>query len=440
MCGKFGILSLCLFFCVFCAGLVHAKSLQEVIEETLKTNPAILSADAAHQAAQHEKKSETAGYFPDISTGVTGGRVFQDNATSRGTVTTRGAAYSGYGEANIAMRQKIFDGFETYNRVGAANARMQSQNFLMQDMQGQIILNLSRSYIDVLRVSYALAHLAEQQKSIEDYHARIKKLVDEGAADETELQQAKDVAMIVQGAVAEYEGQLLSAKAFYREVSGQPLPEKVEIPVSLEPFINPDIEKVIQTAKEKHPSIKSAAMESKAAEHDVHAQIGQSYYPDIGAELSYLTSDKRDEIGGENEDARAVMRLNWDFSLGGRSGANVKQKRAEHVEARARKEETQRQIERDIYQSYGTYQTLQRQFALAQERVSLNKDLLASYKAQFEGSRISLLSLMRAESQLFNALLAENDNYFNMLSAEYAVLAATGDLKDVILNPEKPNE
>lgn len=439
MCCNLRIVSLCLLLCVFNAGFAHAETLQEVVRKVIHNNPSILSLNAEKNAAQHERRAEEAGFYPDLSASLTAGRVYQDNATSRGFTTTRGAAYSGFGEANISLRQKLFDGYETQNRVEAADKRIDVANFRLLDTQDRVILLLTQNYIEIARISFALSYLQDQSEQITDYLDRITKLVKEGVADQTELEQARDVMMIVDGIKLDYEGQLLSAIAQYKEISGLPPPKKVEVPSSVEPHIHYDMVEALYEAKNSHPAILSAKKEAVAANFDVKAQEGQKY-PDVAAELSYLTSDKRDEVGGEVKDARAVLRLNWDFSLGGRANATIKQKKSQHSQALAKTEEITRQIEREVAQAYANHKTLSRQFELSKKRVSLNKDLLKSYKVQFEGSRISLLSLMRAESQLFNAKLEENDNFFNMLSAEYSILAATGKLRNIMLGIEKADQ
>lgn len=435
MCCNLRVLSFCVLFCVLNANIVHAESLKDVVLKTIQSNPSILSLNSAKDAAQHEKEMERSGLYPNLSAGVTAGRIYQDNATSRGLTTTRGAAYSGFGEANIALRQKIFDGYETKYRISAAESRFKGMTFKLLDTQEEIILILSQVYIDIARISFAISYMQQQEDILKDYQKRIEKLVNEGVSDQTELEQARDVSMIVMGAKVDYEGQLQNAVAQYVEITGLNPPAKVEVPVSLEPYIEYDLTTALLESRENHPAILSAKMEKQAAKFDLQAQDGQKY-PDLGAELSYLASDKRDEIGGEAKDARAVIRMNWDFSLGGKGKASVMQKQSKHSEASSKEEEITRQVEREIAQAYANHKTLTQQFKLSRERVKLNEELLSSYNAQFEGSRISLLSLMRAQSQLFTAKLAENDTFFSMLSAEYVILAATGKLKEVMLNPQ----
>ncbi|MCK5375149.1 MAG: TolC family protein, partial [Alphaproteobacteria bacterium] len=95
---------------------VHAQSVREAVVYALESNPAIEGARAACEVTRYEKKAEFSHYLPELNASFTAGRIYQDNATSRGLNVTRGAAYSGYGEGSIALRQMLFDGLETGNR------------------------------------------------------------------------------------------------------------------------------------------------------------------------------------------------------------------------------------------------------------------------------------------------------------------------------------
>ncbi len=433
MCVKFRVLLPCVLACVFCAPVfVSAQELRDVVVFALENHPAVEGAQLGYKAAMHEKSAERSRYYPEISTRVTAGRVYQDNATSRGLDVTRGAAYSGLAEGSIALRQTLFDGLERRNRVDAADARMKSLDYALLDVEGTLTYRIAQSYIDILRLRSALRLLEAQAAQIIDYDRRIGEMVEEGVADEAELQQSKDVAMIIEGVRVDYEGQLAAAEAIYMEASGQAVPESTHIPRSLQIFIDSDIEAALRVAKEKHPVLQSAEMDSEATRHQVEVEEAR-LYPDIDGELSYLKADKRDVIGGESVDGRAVIHMNWNFSTGGGGLSSVRQKRYEHSEALAHSEALEGEIERDVYQAYAHYNTFKRKLSLSEDRVALNEKLLEAYKAQFEGARISLLSLMRAESQLFNARLEESDNKYYLLSSEYALLSSLGRLKDILM-------
>lgn len=398
----------------------------------LSNHPVVKGAQAGLTAAKYGADAAVLGYYPDVSISTVGGRVYQDNSTSRGLVSERGAAYSGYGEANVALRQTLFDGFGTQNEIDAMQAKETSRVFNLLDVEDQVTFRVAQSYIDILRIRGAMEILDRQASSIKDYEKRIANMVAEGVADEAEMQQARDVAMIIDSSRADYEGQLLSARAAYAEVVGQLPSQEMALPRSLYEFISDDIAQTIEKVKAEHPYLRAASMDSQAARHEVEA-MQSNMYPEVTGELSYTKSDKRDVIGGEAKDARAVVRVNWGFSTGGQEFASIRQKQYEQYELAARRDDVARQIEKDIYQAYASYRTYQKKLKLAEDRVILNEKLLSAYKTQFEGSRISLLNLMRAESQMYNAQLALSDNTYNCLSSEYAVLSALGTLRQILL-------
>ena len=209
---------------------------------------------------------------------------------------------------------------------------------MLRDTQERVALNVSQAYMEILRLRQNLAHLSAQKKTIGKYLYRIKKLSDEGVVELTEWQLASDVLTIIEGNIIDHESQLLNAKSFYYEVVGSEPYDEMEMPSSISIELNTELDDVIEDSVEKHPVVNSARMDSEAAKYDVNAQVGQTH-PDVNGELSYLFSDKREDIGGSITDARAVVRLNWNFSLGKRGDFSIKQKQFEHKEMLARQEE-----------------------------------------------------------------------------------------------------
>ncbi len=412
----------------------HAQGLRDAVVNALRNSPAVEGAELGYVASQHGRSVEFSNYYPEISVNLTGARAYQDNSTSRGLVTERGADYTGVGEGRVSLRQMMFDGLETKNRVVAAEARVDSLGYDIVSTQDALTLRVAQSYVDVLRLLSSLKILKEQAVSIKDYEDRITEMLADGVSDEAELQQARDVAMIIESVVTEYNGQLASAMAVYRESTGANFSVSQEAtPESLASFILKDITASIDIAKDQHPLLRSARMDSKAARYEMKAEHGK-LYPDISSEVSYSKTDKKDDVGGETKDARIALQMNWQFSTGGAGVYSVRQKRFEHYEAVAKYEILEREIERDIQQSYANYETIKRKAELSKDRVELNEKLLDAYNTKFQGGLISLLSLMRAESQLFNARLENEENKYYILSSEYVLLSSIGQLKNVLMS------
>ncbi len=416
---------------------VRAQSMHDAVIYALENNPRIEGMRASQDVARYETEAAHSNYFPEVSASITAGRVYQDNATSRGLSVTRGSAYSGYGEGSLSVRQMIYDGMETANKYDASQARELSRSFGMLDTQGQVVSEVVQNYIEILRLRSALQLLGLQNEKLIDYQERIKDMAEQGMSDEAELQQAYDVAMVVDSLRADYEGRLIVSEAAYVKAVGKPVSDQMTMPASVQGLVEKDLDEVIEKVKADHPLVHAAFMRSKAVGYDVEAEVGR-LYPDLSGELSHHKTDKLDVIGGESQDSRAVLKMNWSFSAGGKEISSIKRKRSEHLETLYKVKEIEGDVEQAVREAYARYLTFWRKSELSTRRVTLNQKLMSTYQSQFEGSRINLLALMRAQSQLFRAELEDNDNSYNLLSAQYGVLAARGELLDVTLASTLP--
>jgi adhesin transport system outer membrane protein len=145
-----------------------------------------------------------------------------------------------------------------------------------------------------------------------------------------------------------------------------------------------------------------------------------------------MKTDKEDVIGGEVEDAKAVVRMNWEFETGGAQKARIKQRTYEYKEAVARADDVRRQIERSVRQAYAERQTARRRLENQKKRHELNQKLLETYKVQFEGALISVLQIMRADNQVLLTKLEESNAQSRVMISEYGILAAMGHLQKAL--------
>lgn len=410
-----------------------AETLRDSVDQALAAHPSIESALAQKVVAKEDVHQTRSGLFPEVSTNVTAGRIFGDNSTSRGLSVSRGTAYSWLGEGSASLTQPIFDGMETFNRIDAARARNESADYNVIDVKENLAISAVQAHLSVMQAQAILDKTKSYYGVIEDYLDRIKLMVDEGVADETEAAQAKNISLMLKSTVTDYEGQLETAYATYREIIGQMPQSELIKPPTLDRLIQEDLESAIENAKTTHPLALSGLKDLEAAGFDVKAEKGV-YLPDVDGEVSYLKRDQREEIGGEVEDARAVIKVSWDFETGGAQMARTRQKRAEYSDILAKNSETMRTIEADVRRAYAEYETAKKQVELVRKREVVTEDLFEAYQTQFEGARVRLLQLMQAENQLFNSQLETISAEYRYLFGQYAILASTGQLLETLMS------
>lgn len=415
----------------FLAAPGRAEPLSAAVETALNYNPTVEAAIANRDAYAAEKREQWADNFPTLNINGTGGRVYGDNSTSRGLTVTRGAAYSFYWEGAVTLTQPLFDGFETYNRVDAADMRKTSANYNITDVRERLALKTVMAYLDVLRTREGLEDIKDYDKKLEDYQTRIQKMVDEGAADESMVVQARDIRKQLESTMTDIEGQLRSAHAQYAEIVGHMPDDPMDKPVPRLDLIPDLVDDAIAYAKQHNPSLEAARYNEEALSYDAEAEK-QSYYPDVNGVLSYRELDQKDEIGGEVTDAKAVVRLNWDLSLAGAQLARVHKAQKRQYEGKAKRAETERSIEKNVRTSYSDMQTSKDRVRLQRDRVKINQDLFKNYEAQFEGARVNLLQLLQADNALFNTKLTLMNGEYKLLASQFAALASMGRLQEAL--------
>ena len=419
-------IALCLW-----APVSHAELLADAVESALRYHPGVEAAIANRDAYAQERKEQWAEHFPSLNLRGSGGRVYGDNSTSRGLTVTRGAAYSPLWEGSATLTQPLFDGFETFNRVDAAQMRQNSATYNIVDVRENLALRTVIAYLDVLRSREALEKVNLHKKLLEDYRTRIQKMVNEGAADESMVVQAQDIAKQLESTMVDLEGQLKSSNAQYAELTGHMPDDPMERPVP-RPDVIPDVaDEAVAYAKQNHPALKAAQSTEQALAYDADAEK-QFYYPDVNGEFSYLKRDQVDEIGGEVIDAKAVVRLNWDISLAGGQVARMRKAQQRQYEGRAKRAETERTIEREIRTAFSDLETAQARVNLQNDRVSINERLFKNYQAQFEGARVNLLQLLQSDNAVFNTKLGLMNSEYRLVASRFAVLASMGRLQEAL--------
>ncbi len=417
-------------FCVFMSGsAVAADTLENAVESAIVFHPSIESAKANLTYSEDKAREERSGYFPEISVNGTGGRQFADNSTSRGLSVTRGSGYSYLWEGSVTARQMVFDGFETSNRVSSAEARRKAADMKLLDSQEKIADAATQAYIDLSRARRGLQMLKGYEEKVQDYLQRIKSMTEQGAADEAEYQQARDIRVVLEGIIGDYEGQVRTAETNFFEAAGYVPTEELLLPSPRLEMIPKTVDLGVAMAKERHPAVIREALIARATEYEVDMDRA-ALYPDVNGELSYLKNDKEDVIGGEAEDARAVMKLSWNFDTGGAQLAKIDQRISKHKEAVSKVQETERRSEREVRLAYNDYQTAWKRFENRTKRLELNEILFKTNTAQFEAARINLLQLMRSNNQLFTARLEKMNAEYRVLASQFAILSKIGRLQE----------
>lgn len=409
-----------------------SENLEEAVKQALSTHPTIKRAIIGKDIAEETIKEERSAYFPTVSASVAGGRLYADNATSRGLSVTRGAGYSWLWEGNAALNQTIFDWNERGNRVDSAKAQRMSAFHSYDDVRQNVAYQAVQAYIGLYRSQELYKEGEQNLAKMRDYHDRIKKLVAGGGADAAEESRAGELVLVAENILADLSGQLKGAEASYIQTVGKK-PDVNLITPPMPFVINSDeeLDALIKKIQDAHPQVKAMKENIESLEYTARA-VSKDPLPDLGSELSYTKRDQRDLIGGESVDARAMLRLSWNLETGGAQFARTRRAKLQRDEAVAELEELRRTLERNLRVSLASLEVAREQRDIQKKRYGELTATSNTYKQQFDGAKKRLIDVMQADSQAF---LAYNDYLnarFTMLDAAYGFLTSQGNLTEAI--------
>ncbi|KZX81248.1 hypothetical protein A3715_35825 [Oleiphilus sp. HI0009] len=143
-------------------------------------------------------------------------------------------------------------------------------------------------------------------------------------------------------------------------------------------------------------------------------------------------------FNGEEEDASAVVELNWNLFNGTRDVNEAKAYYYKVEEAQMISNNARRQVMERIDLIWGGYLRDQRNIEVLREYVVSAKQAETLYNSQFQVNRRSLLDLLDSSNELFEARKSYLDTEYSLLTDQYRLMHIQGFLLESMrINIEK---
>lgn len=406
----------------------HAEPLEEVVKETLSSNPNVLEKMNTRLSVDQEVRQAKAGYYPTIDLNAGVGRETSDNPT------TRAAGYDSRSlnrrEAGVALRQPIYSGGSTRHEVKRQTQRANSRAYMMHATAEQIALRTTEVYLEVLRrqalVWLAQDNLKSHEKTYDQVNARSASGVGRGA----DLEQARSRLLLAKSNLMAEESNLREAEINYFSVVNL-APTNLVMPVAPVEQVPGAMMDAVKSAVENHPVLKSAAA-------DIEAAVAQNrtakspYYPNLDFEMGVNRNSNLAGVEGDNNNLFAMLRMRYNLYAGGKDKARQAQTFHQIGEAKEIRNETCRQVVESMRLSWNAFKTTDAQVSYLKQRVEASLNARDSYRSQFTLGQRSLLDLLDSENEVFSSSKALTEAEFDRLFAIYRVMAGEGKLLTVL--------
>ncbi len=420
MFSKYLMGAVALLLCVV-GTAAQAFTLSETIEQTLKTNPEMLSVKHELQSRKQEVKQAKAGYLPKLNLNAGIGK-----ETRTAPATGNNEVDFDREELSLQAEQLIFDGLGTNAEIQRQKAREESLVYLAETTAQDIALRTSEVYLNVMRhtelLDLARNTLWEHQNIYDQMALRSKT----GVGSKADLDQiaarlalANANMVVAQNNLADAQANFLRVTGFYPNLENMRKPESVSgLPVSLE--------EAVARAEENHPTLHSASSDFKAARAQ-HKAAGSSYWPTLK-----LEAEKRwdENVGteGEDEDLVIALRLKYNLFNGGADKARRKQTAKLIEQSKDIRNNARRQVVESMNLSWNAYEALNAQMKFLLLHVDAAAATKAAYTKQFNIGRRTLLDLLNTETEVVESRRAHINAQYDQLYAGYRIFNASGSL------------
>ncbi|MFQ5954437.1 MAG: TolC family outer membrane protein [Kiloniellales bacterium] len=407
-----------------------AKSLVEAVETTIASFPELLRDRSLDRAAEQQIDRAFSRFLPTLDLDAASGYEYTDSPSTRGR---KGAAERDAGgqqlwrsDTSAVARQLAFDGFGALNRLRLARAESRAASGLVYDTAERVGIRVVQVYLDVLRnrefVEFAEGNVTEHEVIL----AQIKDLAQAGLGLGSDVDQAKARLALARSGLEQRRGDLRQARARYTETVGEP-PENLVRPAEPQYRIPQDMEAAVTEAIANHPAIRVTTATYQARLKQIKT-IQARFYPRLDVEASGSYNDNKDGVLGPDSDLNARLRMRYNVLKGFGDLAAKRRSREQATAALEDDNERRRQVREDVRVAYQALITARERLAFLADHAEAEERVLTGYKEQFELGRRSLLDVLDAQNELFQARLALTDGDYRLLLAHFELMFTLGNL------------
>ncbi|HAS6862509.1 TPA: TolC family outer membrane protein [Vibrio parahaemolyticus] len=414
-------------FCigVFAASHAFGQTLEQAVENTLKTNPDIKSAFNEFVSKQYVNEASGGAYLPsvDLDAGIGYEGINPAESGRDSTDLTRK-------EATITLTQLIWDGSATLNDMDRTAADTESVRYqLLADAQ-DTALEVTKVYLDSVK-AYEILSLSENNLKVhKKIYEDIKKRVNSGIGSTADLTQVEARLAKAHGNLVAAQNNLFDSQTMFTRLVGQS-PQGLIFPRADQNFIPYTIDEAIDLAFESHPVIKISVADVDSAKFQYKQSKG-TYYPTISVEAAQTWRNDAGGIEGSSDETTAMLRMRYNLFNGGSDVANAESFAYQLNKAKDLRERAYRNVEEGLRLSWSALDlTLQQKEFLADHVDSASETVIA-YEKQYRIGKRTLLDLLNTENELFEARKNYLDAKYAEQYAKYRVMNATGQLLNAL--------
>ena len=397
-------------------------TVNESVNRSVLSNPEVQEKWHAFAASKEEQEAARGGFRPrlDLSAGVG-----WENLDGQGYAGRDQYDYTRNG-VSLTLNQMIFDGNLTSSQVKKLDHSRKMRYFDLLSSMEIIALNAVKSHEDVVRYREMTLLAAENLTRHEELLKKIDDRTKAGVDSSVNLETTRGRLALAKVNLMTEESNLHDACTQYIRVVGEAPCADLEKSV-VDTSLPSTPERAVEEAFEKSPRLSSTMENSLLYRWAVNEQQARmSPRLDLRAGLN-LDNDVDGTIGRRD---RAMVELLLRFNIynGGSDRATIRR----YQELSKQTEETVKKTEREVRQSvliaFNDILSIENKLSSLEQHQKSSEIMRKAYGQQFDVGRRSLLDLLDAENEAYQAKRAYRNAEVNLVIATARFLSERGEL------------
>ena len=408
-------------FCGIGLAAASATTLKEVVTDVLNTNPIIKERLHNYRATRADLRGAEAGYYPTLDLEMGIGKDY------KGEFTSRPDSHYDVFENALVLRQNLFHGFSTQERVNYQQMRALAAAYSYLEKANDVTLQTIKAYIDLLRYREMLANARRHVQHIKKLDEKVTKAYKAGLTKMSEVSKVRASLSSARNNMLVARNRLANALYTFRRVTGRTVSLKHLHSVSFKLPLPKDQEKATMFALEHNPSLLVGKYNIKGAEA-LYRESKSRFYPTIDAEIvARYTDGFNSSYYPDREDGvKAMLKLRYNIFNGGADEAARVNKMSKVSQEMEVTNDLRRQVMEGMDLSWSTYELSKSQIPMLLRYREQSRETLKLYWKEYNLGERSLLDLLATEADLKRANDLLIDARYNTVLSKYRILDAMG--------------
>lgn len=403
----------------------QAITLSEAIQSTIDNHPELHSSMNDRLSADEDVKVARGGYLPTVDLLVGYGREQTDSPSTRALGDHNKETLT-YRDAELRLRQMLFDGFNTPNEVARTEATVNSRAYFVQGTAESLALRTVEVYLDVLKRREMVTLAQNNLQAHERVNDQIRLRSERGVGSTSDLDQSEARLALAANNLYTEEVNLADAEANFFSATGR-MPDELEQPGTIKGEVPENLAMARQMMMDNNPYLKSAQSDVYAAEKQY--EVAKSpFYPRFDLELATTADDNTQGDEGHYNTWRAAVVMNYNLFNGMRDKARLQGAAHKVNQSMDIRNNALRVLNENLSLAWNAMENARLQTPKARDYADYTSRSREAYQQQFSLGQRTLLDLLDSENELFTANRRYTEVRYTEEFSMYRAIAAMGEL------------